>query len=145
VILPDVNVLIAAFRSDHEFHVVCRSWLEHTLRSDNAFGISELALAGFVRVVTNPRAVRDANTLDEALVFAEAVVRPSQAVRVSPGPRHWDIFTRLCRESHVKGDLVTDAYFAALAIEHGCEWITLDGDFARFPGLKWRRPDERTK
>ena len=61
-------------------------------------------------------------------------------VRISPGPRHWDIFMRLCRESAVNGNLVTDAYFAALAIESGCEWISTDGDYARFSGLIWRRP-----
>lgn len=140
MVLPDVNVLIAAFRPDHEYHDACRPWLERTLRSDNAFGISELALGACVRIVTNPRAVRDPNTLDEALSYVEAVLRPGHAVRVSPGSRHWGIFTQLCRDAHVKGEVVTDAYFAALAIEHGCEWITLDGDYARFPGLKWRRP-----
>jgi hypothetical protein len=39
-----------------------------------------------------------------------------------------------------KGNLVPDAYLAALAIEHGCEWISADRDFARFPGLRWRHP-----
>jgi hypothetical protein len=36
-----------------------------------------------------------------------------------------------------QGPLVTDAYLAVLAIEHGCELITTDSDFARFPGLRW--------
>lgn len=140
MILPDVNVLVAAFQEEHEFHSECRSWLERTLRSDNAFGISELALSAVVRIVTNPRAVRNPASLDDALLFASAVLRPSHAVRLSPGPRHWDIFTRLCRHTHIKGSVVADAYFAALAIEHGCEWITLDNDYARFSDLKWRRP-----
>ena len=29
---------------------------------------------------------------------------------------------------------------AALAIEHGCTWVTTDRDFARFPGLTWQHP-----
>ena len=140
MILPAVNVLVAAFRSDHEHHAVCRPWLEATLRSHNAYGLSELALASFIRVVTNPRIMRDPNTLTEALAFSDAVMRPSHAVRVSPGERHWSLFTQLCRDAHLKGDVITDAYFAALAIEHGCEWVTLDSDYARFAGLKWRRP-----
>ena len=140
MILPDVNVLIAAFQEEHEFHAECRRWLEQTLTSDNAFGISELVLTAVVRIVTNPRAVRQPASLTDALLFADAVRRPGHAVRVSPGTRHWDIFTRLCREAHVRGPVVSDAYFAALAIEHGCEWVTLDSDYARFPGLKWRRP-----
>lgn len=140
MILPDVNVLVAAFRPDHEFHGVCRPWLERTVNSANAFAVSELALSACVRIVTNARVFREPNSLDEALAFADALRRPSHAVLVTPGLRHWDIFKRLCRESHVRGPVVTDAYFAALAIEHGCEWITLDSDFARFADLKWRRP-----
>jgi toxin-antitoxin system PIN domain toxin len=140
VILPDVNVLVEAFRNEREDHTICRTVLVDAVASDHAYGISELALSAFVRIVTNPRIFDRPSTLEEALVFAAALTRGANAVRIGPGPRHWDIFTRLCREAHVKGDVVTDAYFAALAIEHGCEWITLDSDFARFPGLKWRRP-----
>jgi hypothetical protein len=59
---------------------------------------------------------------------------------VVPGDRHWEIFTRLCRESEAKGNIVGDAYLAALAMESGSEWITTDRDYARFPGLRWRHP-----
>jgi predicted nucleic acid-binding protein len=59
---------------------------------------------------------------------------------LEPGRSHWLLFTRLCREAKISGPLVTDAWFAALAIEHGCQWITLDRDFARFPGLRWSLP-----
>jgi predicted nucleic acid-binding protein len=61
-------------------------------------------------------------------------------VQLEPGPRHWEIFERLCRESGAKGNLVADAYLAALAIESGCEWVTTDRDYSRFKGLRWRHP-----
>jgi predicted nucleic acid-binding protein len=54
--------------------------------------------------------------------------------------RHWEIFARLCRNAGATGNLVPDAYLAALAIEHGCEFVTCDKDFARFEGLRWRSP-----
>jgi uncharacterized protein len=60
------------------------------------------------------------------------------AHRVVPSRRHWDIFTALCAD--IRGPLVADAFIAALAIEHGCELITTDSDFSRFPGLRWRHP-----
>ena len=63
-----------------------------------------------------------------------------QCVRVMPGPRHWDIFCALCDGAATKGNLVADAYLAALAIESGCEWVTTDRDFSRFEGLRWRHP-----
>ncbi|MEN8376929.1 MAG: PIN domain-containing protein, partial [Gemmatimonadota bacterium] len=57
-----------------------------------------------------------------------------------PGPRHWSIFRDLCEAVDARGNLVPDAYLAALAIENGAEWITTDRDFTRFPGLRMRHP-----
>lgn len=56
------------------------------------------------------------------------------------GPRHWGIFRALCADAGAKGNLVPDAYLAAMAIESGCEWVTTDRDFSRFSGLHWRYP-----
>jgi predicted nucleic acid-binding protein len=76
----------------------------------------------------------------EALTFVEHLRGQPTCVVVAPGPRHWQIFTSLCQTRGVRGNLVPDAYFAAMAIESGSEWITTDRDFARFPGLRWRHP-----
>ncbi len=65
--------------------------------------------------------------------------RPN-CVLVQPGARHWGIFERLCRESGARGNLVADAYLAALAVEAGCDWVTTDRDYTRFPGLSMRTP-----
>jgi toxin-antitoxin system PIN domain toxin len=140
MVLADVNVLVSAFRPELEHSELCRGWLTGVMRSDHAYGVSDLSLAAMVRVVTNPRAFSPPDSVEDAFRFAAALTRGANAVRLSPGARHWEIFERMCREGHVRGNRVTDAYYAALAIEHGCEWITLDGDYARFPGLKWRRP-----
>jgi hypothetical protein len=61
-------------------------------------------------------------------------------VPITPAARHWDIFMRLCRETDARGNLVPDAWLAALAIEAGCEFITSDRDYARFQTLRWRHP-----
>jgi len=140
VVLPDVNVLVHAHRADSTGHRVCRAWLTETVSSDRAYGMSELVVSAFVRIVTHPAIFNPPTPLNQAFAFAADVLDREHCVRVSPGPRHWDIFSRLCREAAVKGNLVTDAYFAALAIESGCEWISTDGDYARFGGLSWRRP-----
>jgi hypothetical protein len=102
--------------------------------------VSDIVLSGFLRVVTHPHAFRDPTPLDAALAFVTQVRDRPNAVSVSPGERHWDIFTRLCRTVGAKGSLVPDAYLAALAIECGAEWVTTDRDYARFPGLRWRHP-----
>ena len=78
--------------------------------------------------------------LEDALAFARVLLAQPHCTPVTPGARHFTIFEDLCRASAVAGNLVQDAWFAALALEAGCEWITTDGDFARFDGLRWRRP-----
>ena len=140
MILPDVNVLIYAFRRDTPRHAVCHAWLTSVVDGDAQFGVSPMALAAVVRVTTNPRSYRTPSTLEEALRFCEHLRGQPHCQLVEPGERHWGIFRRLCIETDTRGPRVTDAWFAALAIEWGCEWITLDRDFARFPGLRWQVP-----
>jgi len=140
LILPDVNVLVYAHRQDALRHHEYLTWLNQVLSSDAAFGVSDLVLSGFLRVVTHPRVFRDPTPLGLAQEFAMAIRDHPNAVTLAPGERHWGIFQRLCREVNAKGNLVADAYLAALAIEGGAEWITTDRDYARFPGLRWRHP-----
>lgn len=121
-------------------HAAYREWLEAAVEADEAFGVSDLVLSGLVRVVTHPRVFSPPEPVEPALSFADALRNAPNAVQVAPGPRHWGIFERLCREAAVRGNLVPDAYLAALAVESGSEWITTDRDYARFPGLRWRHP-----
>jgi uncharacterized protein len=140
MILPDVNVLIYAFREDSVQHALCRRWITGVIKGDAPFGLSRLALSGVVRVTTNRRAFRNPSTLDEAFGFCADLLGQPHCQIVEPGERHWDIFHRLCAETDTRGPRVTDAWFAALAIESGCDWVTLDRDYARFRGLKWQIP-----
>ena len=144
MILPDVNVLVYAHRKDSQRHTEFKQWLAGVLASDRAYGMSELVLSGFVRIVTHPRIFKQPTPLNEALEFTSELREQSNCIIVSPGPRHWEIFNRLCRSANVKGNLVPDAYLAALAIESGSEWITTDADYSRFAGLKWRHPLKAT-
>lgn len=129
-----------AHRGDSPQHENCRSWLHGTLAGAQAFALSELILSSVIRIVTHPRIFHPPSTIDEALSFAGDLRGHDRAIIVAPGNRHWDIFSRLIRVADARANLVTDAYLAAVAIESGCELISTDGDFARFPGLKWRRP-----
>ncbi len=138
--LTDVNVLVYAHRQDTAHHAACRRFVETMLGSDEAYGVSDLVLSGFLRVVTHPRVFATPSPMARALAFVNEVRNQPNGVLLAPGPRHWEIFDRLCRLSGVKGNLVPDAYLAALAVEHGCEWITTDRDYSRFPGLRWTSP-----
>jgi len=140
VILPDVNVLVYAYREDAPKHERYRGWLEGVLGGSEAYGLADLVLAGFMRVVTHPRVFSPPSPIAHALEFAEALRGHPNCVHLGPGRRHWEIFTRLCRDTRAKGNLVPDAYLAAMAIESGSEWMTTDHDYSRFPGLRWRDP-----
>ena len=140
MILADVNVLINAFRADATQHAVCKSWLDSVVTGDAQFGVSPLALSAVVRIATNPRIFEQPAPIVEAFAYCDDLLNQPHCEIVRPGERHWAIFKRLCVETRTRGARVSDAWFAALAIEHGCTWITCDRDFARFPGLNWQEP-----
>lgn len=108
--------------------------------AEEPMALSELVLSAIVRVATNPRIFSPPSSPNEAFAFVNALRDAPNTVVLAPGPRHWDIFERLCIDTNARGNLVADAYLAALAIETGSEWITVDRDFSRFPGLRWRHP-----
>jgi hypothetical protein len=140
MILPDVNVLVYAHREDAVHHAILKPWLEGALVGKEPVGVPDLVLSGFLRIVTHSRVFRTPTPLAEAVGFAEAVRSAPASVRVAPGDGHWSIFRDLCRSANAKGNLIPDAYLAALAIECGGEWVTMDREYARFPGLRWRSP-----
>jgi len=143
MILCDVNVLVVAHREEMVDHEAVREWLDRARGGPEPFAVSDHVLAGFVRVVTHPRVFDPPTPAALAIEFADRLHSDPHAVPVAPGPRHWSIFKDLCRTADARGNLVADAYLAALAIECGCEWVSLDRDFARFADLRWRQPLSR--
>jgi toxin-antitoxin system PIN domain toxin len=141
MLLLDVNVLIYAHREDSiAEHRSYADWLTRLATGPEPFALSVLALAALVRITTNPRIFRPPSTPDQVFGFAGALARRPTARVVAPGPEHFAIFERLCRDSKAAGKLVGDAQHAAVAIEHGCTLVTTDSDFDRFPGLRWHHP-----
>lgn len=140
MLLPDVNVLVHAHRAESPEHARYAEWVHRMAEGPEPFALSELGASGFVRIVTNPKIWDEPTTTEDALEFVERLRRRSNARLLTHGPRSWEIFAKLCREARARGNLVADAYHAALALEHGCEFVTADGDFARFAGLRHRHP-----
>lgn len=140
MILLDINVIVYAAMKSAVDHEAYRTWLERALGGYEPVGVTDVVLSGFVRIVTNPRVFRQPLSATDAFAFVDALRGQPNVIRIAPGPRHWELFRALCTALSAKGNLVADAYLAALAIEAGCEWITTDRDFARFEGLRWRHP-----
>lgn len=140
MILRDVNVLVYAFRQDVQQHAVASEWLKKVIFGKPRFGVSHLVLAAVIRISTDRRLYGTPSSTEEAVGFCNDILGQPHCQIVEPGEKHWGIFSRLCVETNITGSRVTDAWYAALAIEHDCEWITFDRDFARFTGLRWSTP-----
>jgi toxin-antitoxin system PIN domain toxin len=140
VLLFDVNIWVYAHREDAPRHRQLKGFVETVLENGSPFGVSMLVMSGFLRVVTHPKVFDPATPLELALQFAETITEHPHAVFVNPGNRHWTIFTDLCRKVDARGNLIPDAYFAALAIESGNTWVTTDRDYSRFPNLDLKHP-----
>ena len=139
MLLCDVNIFIYAHREDANGHAFYRTWLEDLIESQQTFLYSEFVLSAFVRIATHPKIFRPPSATGLALEFASQIRSAPNGVGIMPGANHWRIFVALCKRSAAVGNLVPDAYLAALAIEAQAEWITTDRDFKAFePELVWR-------
>jgi toxin-antitoxin system PIN domain toxin len=139
MILLDVNVLIYAHRQDGLDFTKYRNWLRD-YSEKSTFAVADIILSGYLRILTHPKIFNPPTPPDIAWRSVEQLRSHPHAALIGPGPGHWAIFKGLCESAGAKGNLVPDAYIAALAIEHGLELVTTDRDYARFPGLKWRHP-----
>jgi toxin-antitoxin system PIN domain toxin len=141
----DVNVLVFAHRPESPDHERYRDFLERIRREDEPLALSSLVLSGFLRVVTHHRVFREPTPLTTAVEFVQVLRSSPNVVSVSPGERHWDIFLGLCREIDARGNDVSDAFHAAIAVESGATWYSADRGFARFQSLRWAHPLEPEK
>jgi len=140
VILVDANLLIYAQVSGFSQHQPARDWLDRQLNGAAPIGMAWITLIAFLRIVTNPRVFdRPLSTAD---AWRQIIAWLAREQVWSPGPteRHQEILGELLKLPGVHGNLVPDAHLAALAIEHGLTLYSTDGDFARFPGLRWINP-----
>lgn len=141
MIVPDVNVLVYAYRADLDQHDAHRPWLSQALDGPEPFGLPDVVLTGFVRVVTNRRIFANPSPIQPALAFVDRVRSAPAARSAAATDATWREFARFARfDSRIVGNLVPDAWLAALAVSVGARLATADAGFARFEGLRWFNP-----
>lgn len=138
--MPDVNILVDAHRRDSPHHDAVSSWLSSAVSDLEPVGLTDAVLSGYVRIVTHPKIYDLPTPTAQAIDHVRRLLDDEGTVRVVPGSQYPREFERLCRALDAKGNLVSDAAHAALAIEAGATWYSRDHDFAHFPGLRWRSP-----
>lgn len=136
MILPDIQILVYAHRKENPYHEKAAQHLLQMAQSLSPFALCSFVCSGFLRLVTNHRIFVEPTSLDTAMLFIESLLQLEHCRVLEPGPRHWPIFSTLLKEARATGNLVSDAYLASIAIEHGCELLTHDRDFLKFPELK---------
>jgi toxin-antitoxin system PIN domain toxin len=140
MIIVDANLLIYAVNRDAPQHEGAKAWLEQVISSRQTVGLSWNVLLAFLRLTTRPGLFRRPLSIGTALDLVGSWIDRESVTLIHPGPRHYQVLRDLLLESGTGGNLTSDAHLAALAIEHGAQLCSLDGDFSRFRRLDWRNP-----
>jgi toxin-antitoxin system PIN domain toxin len=140
VILVDANILLYAEDQLSPRHIAARAWWDSELSGTSPVCLCWTVMGAFIRIGTNPRVFEHPLSIDQALARIQSWIDQPCTRIVSPTDRHWTVFQKMLRDGQAVANLVTDAHLAALAVEHGCELISTDSDFSRFPGIRWRNP-----
>ncbi|HUA82571.1 MAG TPA: type II toxin-antitoxin system VapC family toxin [Bryobacteraceae bacterium] len=140
MIIVDVNLLIYATNTDAPGHQKAEAWLENVLSGTETVGLPWVVLLAFLRLTTRAGLFQKPLRVETALDLIEAWLEQPPVTVPEPTPNHLRILRDLILPLGTGGNLSMDAHLAALAIEHGAELCSADGDFARFAGLRWRNP-----
>jgi len=140
VILVDANLLLYAANQDAPEHEAARAWLDAQLNGTVRVGLPWPTLLAFVRIASNPSIVQRPATTAAAWRQVREWLAVETVWIPQPGAGHADLLERLLALPMITSRLVPDAHLAALAIEHGLTLCSTDGDFARYPGLRWENP-----
>jgi toxin-antitoxin system PIN domain toxin len=140
VILVDANIPLYAEDQLSPRHAEACAWWDSQLSGASPVCLCWTVMNAFIRIATNPRVFEHPLSLEQAVARVQSWIEQPCTRIVLPTERHWTVFRAMLKRGQAGASLVTDAHLAALALEHGCELISTDADFARFPGIRWRNP-----
>lgn len=139
MILVDANLLVYAHVKTFDQHESARSWLDSKLSGPGRVGLPWPSLLVFVRLVSNPRVFEKPEPITKAWIQVNEWLSAPSVWVPSPTEHHASIISGLIPHCD-RPNLIHDAHLAALAIEHGLILCSTDGDFARFPNVRWENP-----
>jgi uncharacterized protein len=140
VILVDANILLYAEDQLNPQHEIARGWWDAQLSGVSPVCLCWSVLCAFIRIGTSHRVFERPLTLNQAIARVQSWLDQPCTRLIYPTERHWTVLQPLLIGGQALGNLVSDAHLAALAVQHGCELMSTDGDFARFPKVKWTNP-----
>lgn len=135
-VTPDINVLVAAFRKDHSHHVVARAWLRDAVAGGEGalpLRLLPVAIAGFLRLVTNAKVFVQPDSIQDAVAFVDALLASAGIEMAAPGDE-WLLLRRLCLDGQLRGNAIPDAWLAAAVMRLGEHLVTFDAGFRKLLG-----------
>jgi uncharacterized protein len=139
-VIVDANLLLFSVDTRSPFHARALEWLESALNGTERVGFPWTVLTAFLRIATHPRALERPLGPGEAWRYVADWLACDVAWTPTPTDRHADVLGSLIESYQLRGNLVSDADLAALAIEHGVAVCSADSDFARFREVRWLNP-----
>ena len=130
---PDVNVLVAASRSDHPHHKQARVWLEEAIAACDGgatLKLMPMVLASFLRLVTNPKVFKAPTPIEKAIAFVDSLQAFGGVEIPTLGPE-WAMLRQLCLDRNLHGSDLPDAWLAAAASHLGEHLVSFDRDFRK--------------
>jgi toxin-antitoxin system PIN domain toxin len=140
VILVDANILLYAEDQLSHHHGAAREWWDEQLSGSSPICLCWTVIGAFIRIASNSRVFESPLSIAQATKRVQSWLDQPCVRLIEPTDRHWLVFQQLLSDGQALGNLVTDAHLAALALQHGCELMSTDADFARFPRVKWTNP-----
>jgi len=130
---PDVNVLVAASRSDHPHHQTALAWLNDALEccgQGERLRLLPMVSAGFLRLVTHPRVFVEPTPAAEAHTFLSAIL-DTEGVELLRLGEEWPLLEPLCQQHRLTGNAISDGWIAAAVLARQERLATFDRDFSR--------------
>jgi toxin-antitoxin system PIN domain toxin len=135
-VTPDLNVLLAASRSDHPQHAAALSWMEDAVSECATGGSIEvlpMVAAGFLRLSTNPKVFPSPTPIRAAIDFIDSLLA-IPGVEMPELGREWPTLRELASAHNLSANDLTDAWIAAAVRTIGSHLVTFDRGFARLLG-----------
>lgn len=140
MILPDVNLLIYAYNTGDPRYAVAGSWFEELMNSSERACFCWETINGFIRISTNPAAMPNPYSLNEAHSIVRSWLASPNALFLHPTENHLDLIQRVGSKANAVGKLHSDAILAAYAVAHDATIASSDRNFRLFTGIKLLNP-----
>jgi toxin-antitoxin system PIN domain toxin len=138
--LLDANVLLYSVDQSLRHHALCADWIRDAFTGPRRIALPWQTIGAFLRIATHPRVFSRPLSSDDAWTIVERWLMAPNCWIPEASERTARILGKLINELDIRGNLITDAQLAALAIEHGVPVVSVDSDFARFSEVQWVNP-----